>query len=153
VCYSVAISTVFQACLTAYLIEPGYEEPIRDIDQMLKSEKKFGFSEGYENIYTDSDEYVDIAILKNGVHCRDWGTCLEWENVYHNFSTITDELDMHLYRGMINWTDENNRRLLCELEDGYITAFDMCLVICRENALLEYINDVIGHIAEGVIFM
>jgi hypothetical protein len=39
VCYSVAISTVFQAYLTTFLMEPGYEEPIRNIEQMLKSEK------------------------------------------------------------------------------------------------------------------
>jgi len=46
VCYSVAISTVFQAYLTIFLIEPGYEEPIRNIEQMLKSERTFGLSEG-----------------------------------------------------------------------------------------------------------
>jgi len=39
VCYSVAISTVFQAYLTTFLIEPGYEEPIRTVEKMLKSEK------------------------------------------------------------------------------------------------------------------
>jgi len=37
---SVAISTVFQAYLTTFLIEPGFEEPIRTIEEMLKSPKK-----------------------------------------------------------------------------------------------------------------
>jgi len=35
VCYSVAIRTVFQAYFTTYLIEPGYEEPIRTVEEML----------------------------------------------------------------------------------------------------------------------
>jgi len=43
VCYSVAISTVFQAYLTTFLIEPGYEEPIKTLEQMLTSELKFGY--------------------------------------------------------------------------------------------------------------
>ena len=43
VCYSVAISTVFQAYLTTFLIEPGYEEPIRTIEEMLKSKKNVRF--------------------------------------------------------------------------------------------------------------
>jgi hypothetical protein len=45
VCYCVAISTVFQAYLTTFLIEQGYEEPIKTAEQMLKSEMTFGFDE------------------------------------------------------------------------------------------------------------
>jgi hypothetical protein len=48
VCYSVAISTVFQAYVTTYLIEAEYEEQIKTLDEMLKSERKFGFTEGCE---------------------------------------------------------------------------------------------------------
>jgi len=40
-CYSVAISTVFQAYLTTFTVEPGYVEPIRSVEQMLQSEMKF----------------------------------------------------------------------------------------------------------------
>jgi hypothetical protein len=46
VCYSVAISTVFQPYLTTFLIEPGYKKPIKAEEQQLRSEKKFGFCEG-----------------------------------------------------------------------------------------------------------
>jgi hypothetical protein len=42
-CYSVAISTVFQAYLTTFLIEPGYLEPIKTVEEMLNYEKEFGF--------------------------------------------------------------------------------------------------------------
>jgi len=35
-CYSVAISTVFQPYFTTFLIEPGYEEPIKTVEQMVK---------------------------------------------------------------------------------------------------------------------
>ena len=42
--YSVAISTVFQAYLTTFLIEPGYEEPIRTVEQMLTSVWNMGFA-------------------------------------------------------------------------------------------------------------
>jgi len=34
VCYSVAISTVFQAYLTTFLIEPRYEKPMKTVEQM-----------------------------------------------------------------------------------------------------------------------
>ena len=38
VCYSVAVSTLFQVYLTTFLIEPGYKEPIRSVQEMLESE-------------------------------------------------------------------------------------------------------------------
>jgi len=63
VCYSVAISTVFQAYLTTFLIEPGYEEPIKTAEQMLRSEKKFGFCEGYEYFNPDISENVDSSFF------------------------------------------------------------------------------------------
>jgi len=36
VSYSVAISTVFQAYLTTFLVEPGYEKPIRTVEKNVK---------------------------------------------------------------------------------------------------------------------
>jgi hypothetical protein len=69
VCYSVAISTVFQAYLTTFLIELGYEEPIKNREQMLRSEKYFSFREGYEYLYPETLEPVDSAILKDALRC------------------------------------------------------------------------------------
>ena len=76
VCYSVAISTVFQAYFTAYLIEPGYEEPIRTVEQMVQSERKFGFNQGYEGMFEEISESVESAIFKNSVRCPDEKKCL-----------------------------------------------------------------------------
>jgi hypothetical protein len=46
VCYSVAISTVFQSYLTTFLIDPGYMEGIKTVEQILNYEKEFGFVKG-----------------------------------------------------------------------------------------------------------
>ena len=42
VCYSVAISTVFQVYLTTFLIELEYEKLVKPVEEMLKYERKFG---------------------------------------------------------------------------------------------------------------
>jgi hypothetical protein len=84
VCYSVAISTVFQAYLTTFIVEPGYEEPIRTVEQMLKSEIKFGYTNEYKLLITDTSDPVDSAILNNVVQCPDVDTCFVWATVYHN---------------------------------------------------------------------
>jgi hypothetical protein len=151
VCYSVAISTVLQAYLTTYLIEPGYEEPIKTLDEILKSERKFGFTEGCERFYVNSSDPVDIAILKDAARCPDYDTCFKWAAAYHNISTILHDFKTESYSQLGNWTDENNRPLLCELEDGLVRTFDFVFLVNKGHPLLEYINDVVGRIVEGGI--
>jgi hypothetical protein len=151
VCYSVAISTVFHAYVTTYRIEPRYEEPIKTLDEMLKSERKCCFTEGCETFYVNSSDSVDIAILKDVARCPDYDTCFKWAAAYHNISTILYGFKTESYSQLGNWTDENNRPLLCELEDGLIRTFDYVFLVNEGHPLLEYINDVIGRIVEGGI--
>jgi hypothetical protein len=152
VCYSVAISTVFQAYLTTYLIEPGYEEPIKTVEQMLKSERKFGFPTRFKNIFTDTSDPVDSAIVKNALECPTEETCFTWATVYNNISTIVDNLHMEIYRGGKNLTDVNNRAILCELENGVVRSFHYGIMFRKGSPFFEMIDDVIGHIVEGGIF-
>ena len=153
VCYSVAISTVFQAYLTTVLIEPGYEEPIKNKEQMLRSEKNFGLREGYEYLYPDTLEPVDSAIFKDALRCPNDDTCSIWATVNHNISTVLEDLEMKFLRDWVRWTDENKRTSLCELENGVVRTFDYAAGVRKRNPIFEFINDVIGHIIEGAIFM
>ena len=153
VCYSVAISTVFQAYLTTFLIEPGYEEPIKTVEQMLASDMKFGLFEGYEKFFTDSSDSTGSTILKNAVHCPDYDTCLKWATHYHNISTILNDFTkVHLQAAGI-WTDGNNRPLACELEYGGVETSGVAFGVSQGTPLLEFIKDFLGHIIEGGIFI
>jgi hypothetical protein len=153
VCYSVAGSTVFQAYLTTFLIEPGYEKPIRTIEEMLKSEKKFGFSAWYSLFFPNSSDPVYSAIAKDALKCPDEPTCFIWAAVYHNISVAIKDLNVEAYRAMGNWTDENNRPLLCEIEGGIVRTFDFALMVKKGNPIFKFIDDVLRHIVEGGLFI
>jgi hypothetical protein len=153
VCYSVAISIVFQAYLTTFLIEPGYEDPTRTIEQMLKSEMNFGFVDQYKILFPDTSDPVDSAILNNAVQCPDEATCFRWATVYHNISTILNDFYMEIHSSRKNLTNENNRPILCKLEDGDIRTFDLAISVRKRSPFLEIIDDVIGRIVEGGIFV
>jgi len=62
-------SAVFPAYLTTFLNKPGYEQPIRIVDQILKSAGKFGFNQEYQEFFPNSSDSVDSAILKNALGC------------------------------------------------------------------------------------
>jgi hypothetical protein len=145
---------VFQANLTTFLIEPGYEDPIKTVEQMLKSEKYFGLSQWNKRLfYTSTSDTVDSAIVKDAVFCADDKTCLIWAAVYHNISTVIQDLANEYYRASGDWTDGNIRPLLCELEDGFVRSYDFVMTVWKGNPLFELIDDVLGHILEGGIFM
>jgi hypothetical protein len=148
----VAISTVFQAYLTTFLVEPAYEEPIKTIDQMLKSERKFGFTKKFGNLFDDTNGLVDSAILKDAVTCPNWDTCFEWATEYQNISIILHNHYVEFFRRMGALTGENNRPLLCELEDGGLRNTDVVFFVSKGKYLFGRINNIIDHIVQGGIF-
>jgi len=137
VCYSVAISTVFQAYLTTFTVEPGYVEPIRSVEQMLQSEMKFGFFNQFKMLFTDTSDPVDSAIVKNALECRHVATCFTWANVYHNISTILLDLLLEIDRGRRKLTDENNRPTLCELKNGVVRILNLAILVSKEAPFLK----------------
>ena len=151
VCYSVAISTVFQAYLTTYLIDPGYEKPIKTIEQMLTSDMKFGFTDEHKVFFNNIPDSTDSVILNNFVLCPENGTSLYWAAVYQNISIVTNNWIIEFSRDMGKLTEENKRPLLCELEDGGVGNVELVLLVSRGWPLLELINDIIQHMVESGI--
>jgi len=131
-CYSIAISTVFQAYLTTFLIEPGYVEPIKTVEQMLASDMKFGFDKNFEIIFKDTQDSTDSTILKNAVRCTDYNTCLKWATDYQNISTILKVLNKLIQYALGHRADENNRTLACELEYGGVKPQELLFGLAKE---------------------
>jgi len=144
---------VFQANLTTFFIEPGYEEPIKTVEQMLNSKTNFGFIGTYKNLFPEISEPVDLAIFKDAVECPNETTCFMWATTYHNVSTILNDLNVGMNRGKENWADEYNRPSLCELENGVVKTVNYAILLLKRSPFLEFINDVISHVVEGGIFM
>jgi hypothetical protein len=150
-CYSVAISTVFLAYLTTFLIEPGYEETIRTVEQMVTSDMKFGFIDEYEAFFNNVTDPVESVILNKYVKCPYLGACLNWAAVYQNISIVSGNWNVGILRDMVKLSDESNRPLLCELEDGGVENLDLVILVLRGCPLLELINDIIQHMTEASI--
>jgi len=151
VCYSVAISTVFQAYLTTFLIEPGYEDPIKTLQQMLTSDLKFGYIDEY-GVYLDYvKDSVELDFINNAVRCPDIGASFNWAAVYQNTSIIFDTLNVEICRDMGKLADENKRPLLCKLEDGGVASLERVLLVYRGTPFLDLINNIIDHTVESGI--
>jgi hypothetical protein len=147
------MSTVFQAYLTSFLIDTGYEEPIRTVEEMLNAGMRFGFPPSYKRFFNDSTDFVGSAILRKLVLCPDESICLKWATEFRNISTLRSDLATEYMHSVGSSTDDNNRPLLCDLEDGVVVYFQAVMAVLKGNPLLEHINDVIDRIVEGGLFM
>jgi hypothetical protein len=56
------------------------------------------------------------------------------------------------FRARGDWTDENGRPLLCELEDGVVRTLQLTVWVRKKSPFFEIIDDVLGHIIEGGFF-
>jgi hypothetical protein len=153
VCFRVAISTVFQAYLSTFLTEPGYEEPIKTLQQMLNSEMSFGFSRQFKRLFPDTSDTLYSAIINGAVECPDDDTCFIWASLYKNISTILNDMHMGIFRENEKLIDESNRPLLCELEDGVFRTVDFAISVSKRSHFSVLMNYVIVRIVEGGIFM
>ena len=67
--------------------------------------------------------------VKDAVQCTDVATCFIWTAVYQNISALIKDLYMEIYRARIDWTDKNNRPILCEPECSVVRILDLVMVV------------------------
>ena len=76
VCYCFAMSTVFQAFFTSYLVEPGYGKKLETFDDLLQSNVVYGYN-GVIEIVLTSTSYKDHHSFPNSRRqlCNDFVEC------------------------------------------------------------------------------
>jgi hypothetical protein len=118
---------------------------------MLKSDMKFGFYDQFGAFFNNVTESVDSAILNKSPECPDVGPFFHWAAFYQNMSLLFENLNIEICRDIGNLKYQNNRPLLCELENGSVTSVEIVLLVYRGNPLLELINDIIDRMIESGI--
>jgi hypothetical protein len=69
VCSSVAFTTVFQAFLTTFFIDSGYNTPIQSLDELLNSGIKFAYTPEQNYIFENDDETEATKLERNHANC------------------------------------------------------------------------------------
>jgi hypothetical protein len=59
-------------------------------------------------------------------------------DIYRNISNILSELDVGIYSGRGDWTDEDYRPFLCEMEVGFFEYLTLLLWLGRGDQFLIY---------------
>lgn len=83
--YRLHINTVYFTSLTTFLIWPGFEHQIQNVEELVESDVQYGFHEGYDKYFNDSIEEIFMKMLNNRKDCAaDGANC-------HNRKITTGE--------------------------------------------------------------
>ncbi|PNF28758.1 hypothetical protein B7P43_G07003 [Cryptotermes secundus] len=144
--YCFATSTVFQAFFTSYLVESGYEEGYKDLDDLVKSKLFYGFNTVLEFAFMQFD-FVDTRLYNRPrVECPDVSKCAERVIFVRDMATIFSRTSV-TYVAIKNGVEERSK-MICFLEkpslSGYVTAY-----LPRGSLLLDRINSVLRRYLEA----
>jgi hypothetical protein len=152
VCFSLAFSTVFQAFLTTFLVDSGYETPIQTFDELFSSKIKLGNHTNYGLFLGNRDDNELAKLHRNFVNCASFLICLDWAINHRNVSVLFSDQFAELLSSTGYSLNENSEPLLCNLKDGVFFQSGTVMLMFPGDPLLKRVNEIIGRVVEAGIY-
>jgi hypothetical protein len=150
--YSLAMNTVFQAYLTTFLVDPGLEKSITNIEEVFTSGNKYGFPAFlFDHSFNDKTDPRSMEILKNRIDCNDVVTCLTWTARYRNISSICTKAFVDYFYYTSEFSGELRGYQPCSLKEMPVLVTDIVMVLQKGSPLLNRMNEIIGRLIESGI--
>jgi hypothetical protein len=150
VCCSLAINTVFQAYLTTFLVDPGFEKSITSVDEVFDSGIKYGFKSAFfDRAYNNKTDPSSMKILKNRIDCVEIFKCVLWTVRYKNISTLS--ISLYMDDLFSDYSDELKDYQFCGLKETPVLVTDMVMTLQKGSPLLGRVDEIIGRLIEGGI--
>ncbi|KAJ9578749.1 hypothetical protein L9F63_005038 [Diploptera punctata] len=142
--YCFAISTVFQAYFTTYLVEPGYEARLETLDDVMQAGLKFGYYKILKSLRSKLDfEELDVFDEKE---CFDINECIR--SVMFNREIFAIAVTYFpSYLASVSGFHEHSK-IVCFL-DKSIFSMPMGAAVPKGHPLLDILNIHIRRCLEG----
>lgn len=59
------IDIVYLTFLTTFLIQPGFEYQIQNVEELVESDVEYGFHEGFDKYFNDSTDEILVKMINN----------------------------------------------------------------------------------------
>ncbi|KDR12918.1 hypothetical protein L798_12873 [Zootermopsis nevadensis] len=140
VCYSFAISTVFQSFFVSFLVSPNLLKPITTLEELLNSSLKYGKNPVIHG-FLDKMEYEGLERLDLDVlECPDKYKCLERLFIQGDIAIVTSEIEAQYIASRVDMAHD----VLCTL-DEHLFPCNHAMYVIRGDSVLPKLNDVLRH--------
>jgi hypothetical protein len=145
--YCSAISTVFQTFLTSILVDPGYENQLKTLEEILDSGIEYGYTYGGNYLLYSSSDLKHIHVVARGeTFSTDW-ECLDRIRETGNFAAFVRTGLAHNYTNSIN-----GRNTICPLNDYDYVFYFITTYVQKGSFFLESLNKFITISIESGMF-
>jgi hypothetical protein len=147
VCYCFAISTVFQAFFTSYLVEPGYGKKFETFDDLLHSNVFYGYSDAWEvALMSTSYEKYRTFPQSRRQDCNDFVECTRRIANNDQLCTISVPRISQYLASEMGIPDASKFR--CTLEENLFTT-GLIFVLNNGSPYLNRLNVLTRRSLEG----
>jgi hypothetical protein len=152
VCFSLSLSTVFQAFLTTFLIDSGFKTPIKNMDELFGSGIKLAYEEVYNLIFDIGNEKEGSKVKRNRVNCPSFLVCVDWAVYQKNVSILMYDNFAEIVYESGYFVGKNSEHLVCRLEDGVVTKNDLSMIMFHGDPLMKRVTEIIDRVVEAGIY-
>jgi len=142
---SFALTIVFETYFTSFLVDPGHEKQVSDVEELLASKLILTFDNGYKDLFEGTDERAQL-ILSRQVPCPNFQACARRTATVGDAATILDFENFDIFKH--KFVDENGDSLLCRLPDK-ISGYQITMFMQKGNPLFRPVDGVILRLVEA----
>jgi hypothetical protein len=147
VLYCSAISTVFKTFLTSVLVDPGYENQIKTLDEILDSGMEFGYRKVWEKYFRVSSVSRHKEVIARSEICSTFEVCIDRIRETGNFALFAPMWIVQNYTNTIN-----DRSSVCLLNDGDYGLIFITTYVQKGSFFLEPLNKFVSlYIETGML--
>ncbi|PNF40503.1 hypothetical protein B7P43_G08155 [Cryptotermes secundus] len=148
ICYCFAISSVFQTFFTSYLVDPGLQQQISSIDELLGSGMQFGFRPDLKHYYEKSDRRRNQELLNRSGGCSSTSECLRRIIRTRDYATIAES--WYVKKVL---SKSRNGEYVCPMND--VEIFPIYLIVClsKGHMFLDPLNKITFSLIEAGIIL
>jgi hypothetical protein len=147
VCFSLSVSTVFQALFVEFLVNPRFEKRITTLSELIESKIQYGIK-GNLRMKQFSDPIYE-TIYKNRTVCKSMLKCMERVIRNNDFATVTDTFHAEYFK--IRLLSQNIHIPFCTLRED-ITRYSISTYMAKGTSLLKTFNRMIRYLFEAGLF-
>ena len=147
VLYCFAMSTVFQTFLTSFLVDPGYDNQLTSLDEILDSGIEFGYHKYAQTFFILSSDLRHEEVVERGKVCSTSEACIGRIRETGNFATFAAVWEVWNYTNVIN-----DHSTICLLNDDDYNFFFVTAYMQNGSVFLESLNKFVFLYTESGMF-
>jgi len=146
--YCFAIGTVFQTYMTSFLVDPGYENQLNSVDEILDSGIAFGYTEEVNIFFTYSSDLRHKEVAERAEICSTYKLCIDRIRETGSFASFDFIWVVQNYTNVIN-----DHSTVCLLNNDDYAFIFLTTYVQKRTFFLELLNKYIIHFFEFGMFV